>query len=203
DIDFTEQDGDPAFREELERIADQEGAHALHERLRCADPASAEAIHENNVKRVIRALEFYEKSGEPISAHNERERQKESPYNFCYFVLNDDRERVYERIDRRVDRMLEDGLADEVKALRAKGYHRGMVSMQGLGYKEIMAWLDGETPYEEAIRVLKRDTRHFAKRQLTWFRREKNVIWIERSDFAGEKEILDEIMGKLRASGIL
>ncbi|MCC8017504.1 MAG: tRNA (adenosine(37)-N6)-dimethylallyltransferase MiaA, partial [Lachnospiraceae bacterium] len=110
DIDFTEQDGDPAFREELERIADQEGAHALHERLRCVDPVSAEAIHENNVKRVIRALEFYEKSGEPISAHNERERQKESPYNFCYFVLNDDRERVYERIDRRVDRMLADGL---------------------------------------------------------------------------------------------
>ncbi|MCD8333271.1 MAG: tRNA (adenosine(37)-N6)-dimethylallyltransferase MiaA [Clostridiales bacterium] len=203
DIDFTEQDGDPAFREELECIADQEGAHALHERLRRVDPASAEAIHENNVKRVIRALEFYEKSGEPISAHNERERKKESPYNFCYFLLNDDRGKVYERIDRRVDRMLADGLVDEVKALRAKGYHRGMVSMQGLGYKEIMAWLDGETPYEEAVRVLKRDTRHFAKRQLTWFRREKDVIWIEKSDFAGEKEILDEIMGKLRASGIL
>ncbi|MCD8151506.1 MAG: tRNA (adenosine(37)-N6)-dimethylallyltransferase MiaA [Clostridiales bacterium] len=203
DIDFTEQDGDPAFREELERIADQEGAHALHERLRRVDPASAEAIHENNVKRVIRALEFYEKSGEPISAHNERERQKESPYNFCYFVLNDDRERVYERIDRRVDRMLADGLVDEVKALRAKGYHRGMVSMQGLGYKEIMAWLDEETPYEEAVRVLKRDTRHFAKRQLTWFRREKDVIWIEKSGFAGEKEILDEILGKLRKSGIV
>ncbi|MCD8045937.1 MAG: tRNA (adenosine(37)-N6)-dimethylallyltransferase MiaA [Clostridiales bacterium] len=203
DIDFTEQDGDPAFREELECIADQEGAHALHERLRRVDPASAEAIHENNVKRVIRALEFYEKSGEPISAHNERERKKESPYNFCYFVLNDDRGKAYERIDRRVDRMLADGLVDEVKALRAKGYHRGMVSMQGLGYKEIMAWLDGEIPYEEAVRVLKRDTRHFAKRQLTWFRREKDVIWIEKSDFAGEKEILDEILGKLKESGIV
>ncbi|MCD8324740.1 MAG: tRNA (adenosine(37)-N6)-dimethylallyltransferase MiaA [Clostridiales bacterium] len=203
DIDFTEQDGDPAFREELECIADQEGAHALHERLRRVDPASAEAIHENNVKRVIRALEFYEKSGEPISAHNERERKKESPYNFCYFVLNDGRGKVYERIDRRVDRMLADGLIDEVKALCAKGYHRGMVSMQGLGYKEIMAWLDGEIPYEEAVRVLKRDTRHFAKRQLTWFRREKDVIWIEKSDFAGEKEILDEILGKLRESGIV
>ncbi len=204
DIDFTEQEEDAALRERYERIAAQQGAHALHERLRAVDPDSAEMIHENNVRRTIRALEFYEKSGVPISEHNERERQKESPYNFCYFVLNEERERIYQKIDERVDLMLKEGLVDEVKALRERGCHRGMVSMQGLGYKEIMAWLDGETTYEEAVRMIKRDTRHFAKRQLTWFRRERDVVWIDKADYdCDEERMLSRMLEILREKQII
>ncbi len=202
DIDFTEQDEDMEFREKYERLAQEMGCHWLHEKLRAVDPVSADIIHENNVKRVVRALEFYEKSKIPISEHNARERQKESPYNFCYFVLTDDRAKIYERIDRRVDQMLDHGLIEEVKALREKGYHRGMVSMQGLGYKEILSWLDGETTYEEAVYTLKRDTRHFAKRQLTWFRREREVIWVDKTAFSDENELLAYMLAKIVEAGI-
>ncbi|MCD7921635.1 MAG: tRNA (adenosine(37)-N6)-dimethylallyltransferase MiaA [Clostridiales bacterium] len=195
DIDFTEQDEDTVLRREYERLAREMGAHFLHEKLRAVDPVSADAIHENNIKRTIRALEFYEKSGQPISAHNERERKKESPYDFRYFVLNDNRERLYKQIDRRVDLMLEQGLVNEVIALRERGFNRCMVSMQGIGYKEILSWLDGEISYEEAVRILKRDTRHFAKRQLTWFRRERDVIWINKPDFEYQNDrILEYIL---------
>lgn len=183
DIDFTSQQEDTAYRERLEELAKEQGNEALHAMLQEVDPVSAEKIHANNVKRVIRALEFYEKTGMPISEHNEKEAAKESPYTFCYFVLNDDRQRLYDRIELRIDQMLEQGLVDEVRKLKEKGYHKEMVSMQGLGYKEILAWLDGEISYEEAVYILKRDTRHFAKRQLTWFRREKDVIWVDKDKF--------------------
>lgn len=183
DIDFTSQQEDIAYRERLEQLAKTKGNEALHAMLQEVDPVSAEKIHANNVKRVIRALEFYEKTGMPISEHNEKEAAKESPYTFCYFVLNDDRQRLYDRIELRIDQMLERGLVDEVRKLKEKGYHKEMVSMQGLGYKEILAWLDGEISYEEAVYILKRDTRHFAKRQLTWFRREKDVIWVDKDKF--------------------
>lgn len=183
DIDFTSQQEDIAYRERLEQLAKEQGNEALHAMLQEVDSVSAEKIHANNVKRVIRALEFYEKTGMPISEHNEKEAAKESPYTFCYFVLNDDRQRLYDRIELRIDQMLEQGLVDEVRKLKEKGYHKEMVSMQGLGYKEILAWLDGEISYEEAVYILKRDTRHFAKRQLTWFRREKDVIWIDKDKF--------------------
>ena len=131
-----------------------------------------------------------------ISEHNETERQKESPYQFVYFILNDDRKNLYRRIDLRVDKMIEEGLVAEVKALKARGYDRSMVSMQGLGYKEILAYLDGEYPLEEAVRILKRDTRHFAKRQLTWFRREKCVTWVDRQNFPDENSILQFLITK-------
>ncbi|MCD8149484.1 MAG: tRNA (adenosine(37)-N6)-dimethylallyltransferase MiaA [Clostridiales bacterium] len=202
DIDFTSQDEDTAFRASYEKLAAEKGAHYLHEKLRAVDPVSAEIIHENNVKRVIRALEYYEKSGQPISEHNAAERRKSSPYNFCYFVLNDDRARIYERIDRRVDQMLESGLVDEVRALREKGYHKNMVAMQGLGYKEILSWLDGEITYEEAVYKIKRDTRHFAKRQLTWFRRERDVIWVDKSAYSNEEAMLDFILQRLKEADI-
>jgi tRNA dimethylallyltransferase len=191
DIDFTEQDGDVCFREEMQRFAEANGAEALHEKLKDIDPASYEGIHANNVKRVIRALEYYRQTGQPISVHNEAQHQKESPYRFAYFVLNDDRDRLYGRIDKRVDLMLSHGLVDEVQRLKDMGYHRGMVSMQGLGYKEILDYLDQKTTLEEAVYILKRDTRHFAKRQLTWFRRERDVIWINKPDFSyDDAEIL-------------
>lgn len=183
DIDFTSQDEDPSLRQYYESLAKENGAHYLHELLQKVDPVSAAQIHENNMKRVIRALEFYEKTGTPISEHNARERQKQSPYDFRYFVLNDDRSKLYARIEQRIDQMLECGLIDEVKELKRQGFTKDMVSMQGLGYKEILSWLNGEISFDEAVYILKRDTRHFAKRQLTWFRRERDVIWINKPAF--------------------
>lgn len=188
DIDFTETESNQEYRSELETMARERGAEYLHAMLEQVDPTSAVAIHANNVKRVIRALEFYHETGTPISAHNEEERQKTSPYKFAYFVLNDKREKIYENIDRRVDLMLDQGLIQEVERLRSQGCHRGMVSMQGLGYKEILAYLEGEMSLEEAVRILKRDTRHFAKRQLTWFRRERDVIWVNKDQFQYDNE---------------
>ncbi len=206
DIDFSEEDDEnKAYRCYLEKLAGEKGREYLHTMLLEVDPVSAEKIHPNNVKRVIRALEFYhETGGKKISDHNSKERQKESPYNFAYFVLNDKREELYRRIDKRVDRMMEQGLLEEVKKLKAMGLHRGMVSMQGLGYKEILAYLDGEMTLEEAVYIIKRDTRHFAKRQLTWFAREKNVIWLNKQDFGyNEDKILDTIISHLKEKEIL
>lgn len=202
DVDFSLQEGAGALRGELAAYADRFGAHALHERLKDVDPVSYERIHENNVKRVIRALEFYEQTGTPISAHNESERAKTSPYRFAYFVLTDEREKLYERIDRRVDRMMEAGLLDEVKRLKEMGFDRRMVAMQGLGYKELLDYLDGKYPLEEAVRIIKRDTRHFAKRQLTWFKRERDVIWLNRNECGGEDKILNNILSVLEEKGI-
>ncbi len=182
-IDFAENDEDRRLRRSLEEIAKEQGASALYEKLRAVDPESCEIIHANNVKRVIRAIEFYEKTGKKISAHNREQRQNISPYRFAYFVLNDDREKIYRQIDQRVDLMMERGLVEEVRALRAMGCSRGMVSMQGLGYKEILSYREGEISQEEAVYLIKRDTRHFAKRQLTWFKREKEVTWIEKNVF--------------------
>ena len=183
DIDFTEQQCDETYRRQLEDLAREHGAEYLHGILREVDPASAEAIHANNIKRVIRALEFYHLSGKKISEHNETERQKQSPYKFSYFVLTDEREKFYEPIDRRVDAMIEAGLVEEVKKLKSMGCSREMVSMQGLGYKEILAYLDGGCTLEEAVYIIKRETRHFAKRQLTWFKRERDVIWLDKQAF--------------------
>lgn len=204
DIDFTEQEGDPAYRAFLEQLAIKKGADYLHGLLRTVDPASADAIHTNNIKRVIRALEFYHLSGRRISEHNEKERQKTSPYNFAYFVLTDDRAHLYERIDRRVDLMVEQGLVDEVRHLKDMGYHKEMVSMQGLGYKEILSYLDGEMTLEEAIYIIKRETRHFAKRQLTWFRRERDVIWFDKDAYHyNEEQILADMLQVLKKKQIL
>ena len=153
---------------------------------------------------MIRALEFYNQNGSPISAHNEEQKQHERPYNLAYFVLNMPRELLYERIDLRVDQMMKEGLLEEVSRLKEEGCHRGMVSMQGLGYKEILAYLDGEYPLEEAVRVLKRDTRHFAKRQLTWFRREQELTWVNKDQFSyQEDQILDYMLEICRKKGIL
>ena len=194
DIDFTENDGDEAFRTELEAFAAEHGAEALHERLQTCDPKAAQEIHAHNVKRVIRALEYFHQTGKPISEHNAEQREKQSPYNAAYFVLNDDRAHLYERIDQRVDQMVEEGLLAEVTALKEKGYTRELVSMQGLGYKEILAYLDGKCSLEEAIRIIKRDTRHFAKRQITWFKRERGVIWINKNEFSYEEDLILEKM---------
>lgn len=192
DIDFTENEENDGIRDRFERLCEEKGSEYLHDMLRQVDEAAALAIHPNNKKRVIRALEFYTLTGKKISEHNETERKKESAYDSCYFVLNDDREKLYERIDKRVEDMLAEGLLEEVKWLKEAGFERNLVSMQGLGYKELFSFLDGEISLERAVYLIKRDTRHFAKRQITWFKREKNVMWVEKGEFHyDEEKILD------------
>ena len=204
DIDFTENDGDSSFRRELEKTAEEKGGEYLHALLQEADPEAALQIHPHNIKRMIRALEFQHQTGRKISEHNETEREKESPYNFAYFVLTDDRSRLYDRIDRRVDLMMEEGLLDEVRFLKERGVRRDSTAMQGLGYKELYAFLDGEYPLEEAVRIIKRDTRHFAKRQLTWFKRERDVIWADKSVIGQDDDaVIDFILKELKNRGII
>lgn len=198
DIDFTENEEDTTLRMELEELAREKGPQYIHTKLAMVDPESAQLIHANNVKRVIRALEFYKKTGTKISAHNEMEHQKQSPYQFQYFVLTDERATLYANIEKRVDDMMQAGLLAEVRKLKEMGCKKDSVAMQGLGYKEIMAYLDGECSLEEAVYTIKRDTRHFAKRQLTWFRRERDVIWIDKNVFRrDDTEILNYMVIKL------
>ncbi len=188
DVDFSSQDAGGRVRARLEELAGEKGCDYLHRKLQAVDPDSAAIIHPNNQKRLIRALEYYELNGEPISRHNRREREKQAAYDFRYFVLNDTRERLYEGIERRVDVMMEAGLLDEVKALREMGCKRDMVSMQGLGYKELLAYLEEGGSLVDAVEAIKQNTRHFAKRQLTWFRRERDVIWVNKNEFHYNKE---------------
>ena len=183
DIHFTENNEDSSLRKDLENYARENGAEALHSRLAEVDEKAASQIHFNNVKRVIRALEFYYQTGKKISEHNEEERKRTSPYDFKYFVLNDEREHLYARINQRVDLMMEEGLVEEVQKLKEMGCDSTMVSMQGLGYKEILSYLEGECTLDEAVYKIKRDTRHFAKRQITWFKRERDVIWLHKPDY--------------------
>ncbi|MCI5586708.1 MAG: tRNA (adenosine(37)-N6)-dimethylallyltransferase MiaA [Lachnospiraceae bacterium] len=197
DIDFEETDADNSYRNKLQNFAEIHGAEALHDELKKIDPESAKAIHPNNVKRVIRAIEYFEQTGEQISKHNERERNKESPYSFRYYVLSLPRDILYERINKRVDIMRDMGLEDEVKRLLSEGCTKDMVSMQGLGYKEIIDALEGNITIDEAFEKIKKETRHFAKRQFTWFKREKNVTWLDKEKF-DESELLDYIVNDIK-----
>ena len=204
DISFTESGQTDAYRESLYQLAAENGAEYLHARLMQVDSAAAQAIHPNNVKRVIRALEYFHQTGERISEHNEEEAAKTSPYNYIYFVLNNDRAVLYDRIDKRVDAMFDAGLVEEVTALRDKGYSRNLVSMQGIGYKEIYASLDGEYDLDRARYIIKRDTRHFAKRQITWFKREKDVTWMNYPDYNNSQaEMLDAMLKMIKERGII
>lgn len=178
------------LRQELEELGQEKGREYLHSLLAEIDPASAMEIHANNQKRVIRAIEYFHQTGEQISVHNQKERQKESPYQFLYYVLTTDRGILYERIERRVDLMLSQGLVEEVRQLVDTGCTHGMVSMQGLGYKEILDYLEGSCTLEGAVYILKRDTRHFAKRQLTWFKRERDVRWLNLPDFEYDQDLI-------------
>lgn len=195
DIEFSdEEEKDDSIRKKYEQLAKEKGNSYVHKLLEEVDKESADSIHENNLKRVIRALEYYEVNHEKISVHNVREASKKSPYNFVYFVLNRQRDVLYERIDKRVDMMIEQGLVNEVKNLLALGYMPDLVSMQGLGYKEIVAYLNGEYTLDETVEIIKRDTRHFAKRQLTWFRREKEVTFMNYEDYGNDKGLVSNAM---------
>lgn len=194
DIDFSEHEEKESYRKELVKLADEKGKEYLHEQLAGIDPEYAQLVHYNNVKKVIRALEYYKETGRKLSEHNKEQRQKEPPYRFAYFVLTHEREILYQRIDKRVDAMMEEGLLDEVKSLIKEGCERNMVSMQGLGYKEFFDYFEGKAGLSETVEKIKQDTRHFAKRQLTWFRREKDVIWVNKQDFKNEEELLSHVL---------
>ena len=194
DINFNEYGDDSEVRKKYELMAETIGKSELHKKLALVDREYADSVSENNVKKVVRALTFFEMTGEKLSEHNKRERERSSPFDFAYFVLTMDRKKLYERIDKRVDLMFDMGLLDEVKALMAKGYDKSLVSMQGIGYKEVIDYLNGKTSLEECIDIIKRDTRHFAKRQLTWFKREKVVTYIDKDEFVSEDKCLKEML---------
>ena len=191
DVDFTEMEENTALRESLQKIAAERGPDALHAMLAEKDPASAAAIHPGNVKRVIRALEYAGGTGQSIAAHNLEQREKEAAYSAVFFVLTMDRKKLYGLIDRRVDIMMEKGLLGEVSSLRDAGIPRDSTAMQGIGYKQLYGYLEGEYSLDEAVRLIKRDTRHFAKRQLTWFRREKDVRWVDIDSFPSREAVWD------------
>ncbi len=203
DVEFEGEDADFSLRKELEKYAKTHGNKSLWERLCEIDPAASRQIHENNVKRVIRAIEFYHKNGSRISEHNEAQKTRNSPYNLAYFVITDERDELYKRIEKRVDIMVENGLVDEVLKLKEMGVLREYNSMQGIGYKEIYSYLSGEITKEDAIDEIKKNTRHFAKRQLTWFRREDEAVFINKADFdRDDDKILKHITDILETKGI-
>lgn len=201
DIDFTDNETDVSYRHELEQVAINKGSGYLHRMLQKVDPESASVIHPNNNKRIIRALEYARMTGGKISSHNEEQKNKVSPYQYCYFVLTKDRVKLYDRINRRVDLMMDKGLLEEVKSLEDKGYTKDLVSMQGLGYKELLNYMEGGCGFEEAVTQIKKDTRHYAKRQITWFRRERDVIWVDKDTFLNDDDILAFLLIKLKESG--
>ena len=203
DINFTPTPSDPEYRKSLEDMAAAGGSGDLYEALRRIDPDSAGAIHPNNVKRVIRALEYYHLTKEPISHHNAVQKQKTSPYNSAFFVLTWDRSLLYERINMRVDEMIRQGLEQEVRDLLKAGYSPELTSMQGLGYKELIPFIQGKCTLDEACTLLKTRTRHFAKRQLTWFRAVPEVIWLLREPDTSMEELLDRAADILMRKGII
>jgi tRNA dimethylallyltransferase len=196
DNDFSQTTTDNGFRDQLYEQVKLLGNDYLHNKLKEIDPVSATIIHPNNVKRVIRALEYYEQTGMPISTHNEIEKKRSSPYNVKYILLNLQREQLYNRINIRVDKMITNGLVEEVKKLLDMGYSENLVSMQGLGYKELIPYIKGDIALSQAVEDLKQGTRHFAKRQFTWFNRQCNGQWINVDELT-ELEILEIIIKSL------
>lgn len=192
-VEFTEIDIPAALTAELDSLSDAE----LYARLQAVDPVYAQTVHMNNRKRVQRALSYSLATGEAFSSYNERESKRVSPYSYSYFVLTDEREQLYRRIDERVDEMLAAGLVDEVRSLVTMGCHAGMTSMQGIGYKEVLAYLNGEVDYETMVADIKQHTRHYAKRQLTWFKREPSVIWLSKQDYTDRQAILQTMISHI------
>ena len=195
--DFDETTADSDFRNKLKQTAREKGNEFVHNMLKEVDQASYESIHPNNLKRVIRALEFYNQTGKPISLHNEEEKKREEFFNAALIILNMDRETLYGRIDERVDIMVKDGLVEEVKKLLDMGYNENMVSMKGIGYKELIPYFKGECSLEYAISEIKKNTRHFAKRQVTWFKYQTDGLWIA-MDGKSKESAAEEIISYLK-----
>jgi tRNA dimethylallyltransferase len=183
--DFGNAGGDNFLREKLQKEAEEAGVEHIHERLKEVDPVAADRLHPRDCRRVIRALEVFYRTGRPISSYQYRDEDQRPLYNVKMFGLYMARESLYRRVEKRVDRMIEAGLVEEVRGLLSRGYNREVTSMRGLGYKEIISHLEGEVPFEQAIEILKRNTRRFAKRQLTWFRRDPRIQWIDMEQSGG------------------
>lgn len=199
-LNFTESVSDWEYRNKLNKVADEKGNIYLYNLLEKIDPESAKKIHPNNRKRVIRALEVYKKTGKKMSHYKKEMIKKDSPFSFIMIGLNMDRQLLYEKINQRVDIMIEKGLIKEVRDLLNKGYDKNLISMQGLGYKEIIQYLEGRCTLEEAVYIIKRDTRRFAKRQLTWFRRDKRIYWFQVDKYSSKNLLIDEILQKIHSN---
>ena len=206
DTKFDETEADTTYRQALESLAKEQGALVLHEQLRVVDPESAKAIHPNNVKRVIRALEYYKDTGTKISEHNAKEKEKrtenESPYDYTFFALSMDRATLYERINLRIDQMIEEGLVQEVKQFFDAGLSEDLPSMKAIGYKEFFPYFKGEQNLEDCIEKLKQNTRNYAKRQLTWFRHQADPIFIEVDELSFDAERITEEMLQILKNNI-
>ena len=202
DNDFTETENDTSYREECYKLAQEQGPEVLFERLKEVDPEYAAIMHANNVKRVTRALEYHYLTGQKFSEHNAEQKEKETPYDAAVIILNMDREKLYERIELRIDLMMQEGLLEEVKGLLDKGYTPDLVSMQGIGYKEFIPYFNGECTLDEAVTQLKTNTRRFAKRQLTWFRRQIEGLWVDMDQPDGDK-VMENVLDYLKQKEIL
>ena len=197
DINFDKEDDNGSIRKVLEEEYDKMGADFMYEKLKKIDSISADNIHKNNKKRIIRAIEYFLINNALISEHNELQRKKTSPYDFKFFVLNPKSDILYDRINKRVDKMVEKGLVDEVKSLIESGLSIDNISMQGIGYKEIVEYLEGNIPLDKAVENIKQNTRHMAKRQVTWFKRERDVIYIDPFEFENNEKIVDYMVEKI------
>ncbi len=197
-MDYSDGGVDPSFREEMRKLSEEKGPDFLHDRLKEIDPDAAEKIHPNNVKRVIRALEVYHLTNRKISEVQRESKNQNVPYDPILIGLTLDRQKLYDRINVRVDSMMKKGLLEEVKSLTEQGYGEKLLSMQALGYKEFLPYLNGQGSLEDAVEILKRDTRHFAKRQMTWFKRDKRIFWVDREQFQTEEEMLELIISHVK-----
>lgn len=202
-IDFSEEESDTKYRQQLEDIAQEKGRAFLHNMLFRIDPVSAQKIHENDLKRVIRALDYYHENKCPISEHNHMQQQKEAAYDYAYFVLNRDRQTIYDRINKRVDMMISNGLVEEVRSLIAGGISPDSVAMQGLGYKETVRYINGDISLDRLSELIKLGTRHFAKRQITWFKRERDVNWLNYEDYSNVDDMLNKMIEILKEKKIV
>ena len=194
-LNFTETAKDEEYRNYLQTIAEEKGNEYVHEMLKDVDIDSYNKLHPNDLKRIIRALEVYKNTGKPISEYQRESKQRDIEFNLAFIGLTMDRAKLYDRINKRVDLMFEMGLVDEVKKLKEMGYNKEMTSMQGIGYKEVFDYLDGYFTLDEIKDIIKQSTRRYAKRQLTWFRREDRIYWVNLDEFDSFKEVLENIVG--------
>lgn len=194
DLNFTKVASDESIRSKLEEIRDDNGNEYLLNMLKEVDPKSAEKINLNDTKRIIRAIEIYEISGKPMSQHNNNFRQLNNDYDLIMIGLNMYRQDLYEKINQRVDRMIDEGLVDEVKTLLDSGYGKDLISMQAIGYKEIIMYLEGTISLDRAIEMIKKGSRNYAKRQLTWFRRDHRIKWFNRDEYNRLDELVLNVM---------
>lgn len=199
-LNFTRVGADYELRAELEDLAEKNGAKVVHNILTNVDPESAKKLHPNDLKRVIRAIEIYKLSGTTMSQYNKNFRTEVTDYNLSMIGLTMDRQNLYERINLRVDKMIEAGLIDEVKFLLDKGYTKDLVSMQGIGYKEFIDYLDDKMTLEDTIDLVKKKSRNYAKRQLTWFRRDNRIKWFDKDEYLKEEDILKDIITEIKSS---